>query len=315
MASTRAAPPQMAGDWFITDGGIETDLMFHEGFDLPHFAAFVLLDDPKGQAALRAYFRQYIVLARDHRVGAVLDTPTWRASSDWGELLGYSRERLAEVNRRGVELIEELRSDAPDLVISGCVGPRGDGYWPEARMTAAQAEAYHEPQVRTFAATNADMVTALTLTYPEEAVGIVRVAVAADIPVAVSFTVETDGRLANGQPLLEAIDEVDQQTDAAAAYFMINCAHPTHFAHVLVEGAGSVNRIRGLRANASSKSHAELDESDELDEGDPLDLARRYGELTARLPHLTVLGGCCGTDRRHIAAICAARSGWSNRDG
>jgi S-methylmethionine-dependent homocysteine/selenocysteine methylase len=300
--------PQLSGPRFITDGGIETDLIFHHGLDLPHFAAFVLLDDPDGERALRAYYAQYIALADEHGMGLVLDTPTWRASEEWGALLGYSPDALVDVNRRAVALLEDLRSDAPSVVVSGCVGPRADGYDPADHMTAAAAEAYHAAQIRTFAATTADMVTALTLTHTEEAVGIVRAAAAAGIPIAVSFTVETDGHLASGRPLLEAIEQVDADTEGAAAYFMVNCAHPTHFAHVLLEGGAAVTRIRGLRANASSRSHAELDESDELDEGDPLDLAERYRELSARLPQLTVLGGCCGTDRRHIAAICDAQA-------
>jgi S-methylmethionine-dependent homocysteine/selenocysteine methylase len=304
MATVHAPLPQLAGEQFITDGGIETDLIFRRGFNLPYFSAFVLLDDIRGRRELRDYYGQYIALACEHRVGVVLDTPTWRASSDWGELLGYSRERLADVNRRAVALLDELRAESPAVVISGCVGPRGDGYQPERLMNAAQAEAYHAPQIQTFADTSADMVTALTLSDPEEAIGIVRAAMKAGIPVAISFTVETDGRLPNRQPLREAIEAVDLQTDAATAYFMINCAHPTHFASVLLDGDAAVKRIRGLRANASTKSHAELDESDELDDGDPIDLAHRYRELTARLPHLAVLGGCCGTDARHIEAIC-----------
>jgi len=303
---TRRSLPQLGEQPFITDGGIETDLIFHHGFELPHFAAFVLLDDPVGERALRAYYRQYLTLARDEGVGLVLDTPTWRASEDWGALLGYSAAALADVNRRAVALLEDLRSDAPAVVISGCVGPRGDGDDPADEMTAAAAEAYHAPQIRSLAATTADMVTALTLTRAEEAIGIVRAAVAADVPIAVSFTVETDGRLASGRSLLEAIEEVDAETERAAAYFMVNCAHPTHFAQVLLGGGASVERVRGLRANASSRSHAELDESDELDEGDPLELAQHYRALRGRLPQLTVLGGCCGTDRRHVAAICAA---------
>ena len=303
---TRRSLPQLGEQPFITDGGIETDLIFHHGFELPHFAAFVLLDDPVGERALSAYYRQYLTLARDEGVGLVLDTPTWRASEDWGALLGYSAAALADVNRRAVALLEDLRSDAPAVVISGCVGPRGDGDDPADEMTAAAAEAYHAPQIRSLAATTADMVTALTLTRAEEAIGIVRAAVAADVPIAVSFTVETDGRLASGRSLLEAIEEVDAATERAAAYFMVNCAHPTHFAQVLLGGGASVERVRGLRANASSRSHAELDESDELDEGDPLELAQHYRALRGRLPQLTVLGGCCGTDRRHVAAICAA---------
>jgi homocysteine S-methyltransferase len=130
----------------------------------------------------------------------------------------------------------------------------------------------------------------------------------ADIPAAVSFTVETDGRLPTGQPLHEAIDQVDAETSSGAAYFMVNCAHPTHFADALEYDGAWRQRLVGLRANASSKSHAELDESTELDEGDPQDLGARHAALRDRLPNVTVLGGCCGTDARHVAAICAA---WS----
>jgi S-methylmethionine-dependent homocysteine/selenocysteine methylase len=284
----------------ITDGGMETTLIFKQGLDLPHFAAFVLMDEPEGLEALRAYYRTYIEIAQKHGVGIVLDTPTWRANADWGEKLGYGAEALADVNRRAVELLEELRT--PAVEISGCVGPRGDGYQVGTEMTAEEAERYHAPQVETFAETSANLVSALTLTYAAEAIGIVLAA--RDVPIVISFTVETDGRLPSGQALGEAIEEVDRATDGAAAYFMVNCAHPTHFVEVL-EGPW-LERLQGVRANASQKSHAELDEAEELDEGDPAELAERYRELRERLPRLSVVGGCCGTNHRHIEAVCAA---------
>jgi homocysteine S-methyltransferase len=252
---------------------------------------------------LRAYYRTYIEIARARRVEIILDTPTWRANRDWGERLGYTPDALADVNRRGVALLEELRS--PSVVVSGCIGPRGDGYRVDTEMSAEEAKSYHAPQVEVFAATSPDLVSALTLTYSGEAIGIVRAAKAAGTPVVISFTVETDGRLPSGQPLGEAIQQVDDETDAAAAYFMVNCAHPTHFAGALEE-APWVERLRGIRANASKKSHAELDVAEELDEGDPAELAAAYRELQGRLPSLGVVGGCCGTDHRHIEAICAA---------
>ena len=286
----------------ITDGGMETTLIFHEGLDLPDFASFVLLENEAGREALRAYYRRYIEIARFRGVEIILDTPTWRANRDWGERLGYSPEALSDVNRRAVELLEELRSR--EVVVSGCVGPRGDGYEVGAAMSAGEAESYHAPQVETFAGTSADLVSALTLTYADEAIGIVRAASAAEVPVVISFTVETDGRLPTGQALGDAIEQVDTETGAAAAYFMVNCAHPTHFAEAL-EGEW-LERLRGVRANASKKSHAELDEAEELDEGDPAELAERYRELRERLPRLSVVGGCCGTDHRHIDAICVA---------
>jgi S-methylmethionine-dependent homocysteine/selenocysteine methylase len=309
--SARATLPQLSGRTFITDGGMETDLIFHKGLKLPEFASFVLLDDEPGREALRDYFRPYIEIARQRGVGIVLDTPTWRANPDWGARLGYSAEALADVNRRGVDLLEELRAETggnPTLVISGCLGPRGDGYRADLLMTAPEAQRYHALQIETFAHTTADLITALTLNYAEEAVGIVRAAEAAALAAVISFTVETDGRLPSGQPLREAIEQVDAETNATAAYFMINCAHPTHFVHTLEDGEPWQDRIRGLRANASAKSHAELDEAEQLDEGNP-ELAEQYRALAPRLRNLSVVGGCCGTDHRHIGAICSA---WAN---
>jgi homocysteine S-methyltransferase len=299
--------PQLAGGrLFVTDGGLETDLIFNRGFDLPCFAVFPLLDDAVGMRALHDYFDGYIAIARDRGAGLVLDTPTWRANRDWGERLGYDGPRLAEVNRRAVGLAAELRDasglDAP-VVINGTIGPRGDGYVPGEVMSGVEAEDYHGEQIATFAGTEADMVTAVTLNYAEEAIGVARAAAANGLPVVISFTVETDGRLATGQSLGEAIVQVDEATGGAPAYYMVNCAHPSHFADVL-DGPWT-RRIAGVRSNASRMSHAELDEADELDSGDPEELAAGYAQLRERLPALTVLGGCCGTDHRHVSAVCS----------
>jgi len=296
--------PQLGDDLFLTDGGMETWLVHERGFELPQFAAFTLLDDPEGVDALHAYFAPYVDLARANDVGLVIDAPTWRASSHWGDLLGYDAARLDEVNRRAVALVDEVRKDAPDLriVVGGCVGPCDDAYAPGEQIDAAEAEAYHRPQIETFAGTPADFVNALTLTYSAEAVGIARAANAVGLPVAISFTVETDGRLPGGETLGDAIAAVDGS--ARVDYFMVNCAHPTHFAGALADG-GWRDRVWGIRANASARSHAELDEAEELDSGDPDELASHYPALRERLPNLRVAGGCCGTDDRHIAAICA----------
>jgi S-methylmethionine-dependent homocysteine/selenocysteine methylase len=302
--SLRERLPQLGGGPFITDGGLETVLIFEYGLELPDFAAFVLLDDQDGREALRSYYESYLAIARERGAGLVLDIPTWRANADWGERLGYSAEAVADVNRRAVAFLEELRDEHDvELVISGCIGPRGDGYQVGAAMTFDEAEAYHAAQVSTFAATTADLVTALTMTYADEAAGIVRAADKAGIPSVISFTLETDGRLPSGQSLRDAVAEVDKQTNGAAAYYMVNCAHPTHFEHVLADGG--LERVRGLRANASVKSHAELDEAEELDQGDPRELAQQYRSLRVLWPHLTVVGGCCGTDHRHVDEICA----------
>jgi S-methylmethionine-dependent homocysteine/selenocysteine methylase len=307
----RLSLPQLSGTGlFVTDGGLETELIFRDGLDLPYFAAFPLLDDPETRAQLRRYYDSYLAIAREHDAGFVIETPTWRANPDWARQLGYSSEHLDALNRDAVVLAEEVRvvavADGVTAVVSGCVGPRGDGYDPEHAMTPAEAERYHAEQIGTFAATTADQVTAMTLTDVDEAIGIVRAAVAAGIPAAISFTVETDGRLPSGQPLHEAIEQVDTETGSGAAYFMVNCAHPTHFVDALTADGAWRRRLIGLRANASMKSHAELDEATQLDEGDPVDLGARHAALRDGLSSVTVLGGCCGTDARHVAAIVSA---------
>jgi homocysteine S-methyltransferase len=289
----------------LTDAGLETVLVFEEGIELPHFAAFPLVDSDDGRAALERYYEPFLELAQDRGVPLVLSTPTWRANADWGRLLGYEADRLAAVNRRAVELLATMSAGRDDVVIEGCIGPRSDAYHPTLLMDAQEAETYHSAQLRTFADTGCTQAAALTLTYVDEAVGIVRAATTAALPVQIAFTVETDGRLPSGDSIEEAILAVDDATDGGAASFMINCAHPTHFADALPEGE-SRTRIRGLRANASMSSHAELDEAEELDSGDPADLAERYVALRRDLPALEVVGGCCGTDIRHVTAICDA---------
>jgi S-methylmethionine-dependent homocysteine/selenocysteine methylase len=299
--------PQLEGGVFLTEAGLETDLVFLHGIDLPCFASFPLLDDLAGRSTLYRYYERFLAIARRDGTGVVFETPTWRASADWGAQLGYDTAALDRVNRHAVALLRELGRQHPDVtqVVSGNLGPRGDGYVATDLMTAAEAARYHAPQIRSLTEAGADMVAVLTLTYVAEAVGIVRAAVEAEVPVAVSFTVETDGRLPDGTPLAAAITATDEATDGAAAYHMVNCAHPGHFAH-LFDGPGPWHRVRAVRANASTLSHAQLDEATELDRGDPDDLADRYAELRRLLPELAVVGGCCGTDLAHIDAISAA---------
>jgi homocysteine S-methyltransferase len=311
----RQHPPRPGEGPYLTDSGLETELVFLDGIDLPEFAAYPLLATDDGLERLRRYYTGFARLARAHGYGLVLETPTWRASSRWGQALGHAPGELADLNRRAVALLEEVAAaDGPErTVISGQLGPHGDGYDPAERLTEAEARAYHAPQLEAFAQAGADMAGALTITTPAEATGIVRAAQDAGLPVAIGFTVETDGRLPDGTALGRAIDAVDAATDAAAAYFVVNCAHPTHLEPAIDGGDGGWrDRVLGVRPNASTRSHAELDAMTELDAGDPADLARRTIALREHLPRLTVLGGCCGTDLRHVEAIADA---WAARAG
>lgn len=309
MATYRHALPQLGGGLFVTDGGMETTFIFHDGLQLPHFAAFVMLASEEGRDRLRAYYRRYLDIAAKHGAGFIFDTATWRANPDWGAKLGYTPEALHAANVAAVDLLVDLRDrygqPGQAIVIDGTIGPRGDGY-KAGDMEADEAEDYHATQIDSFAASEADMVTALTLNNIEEAVGVARAAAARGMPCAIGFTVETDGRLATGHSLKEAIEATDAATGGTPAYYLINCAHPTHFSDALDPGAGWTRRIGGIRANASRKSHAELDESETLDAGDPADLGMHYRQMLQDMPGIRIVGGCCGTDHRHVAAICEA---------
>jgi len=310
MTTYRSALPQLGEELFLSDGGLETTLIFHEGLDLPHFASFVLISNDDGIEVLQNYYCSYLDIASKSGAGFILESPTWRANADWGARLGYDTAALAYVNRDSIELLERLRERYEDqvgpIVISGNIGPRGDGYVVDSVMSAAEAADYHAEQIGTFASTNADMVCAITLTYVEEAIGVVSAAAAHGMPVAIGFTTETDGRLPSGQALQDAIEEVDAATNEAAAYFMVNCAHTEHFDDALETGANWTARVRGIRANASRLSHAELDNAEELDDGDPGEFGCIYRRLHERLPQLSVFGGCCGTDHRHMDEVSTA---------
>jgi homocysteine S-methyltransferase len=294
----------------LTDAGLETDFVFNRGLDLPHFASITLLGSEEGRSALDDYFRDFLNLAERVGSGFILESATWRASPDWAEPLGLSDQELDDLNRAAVGMLlrlrEEYRAKVPDIVVSGCIGPRGDGYDPGKIMALDEAEAYHLHQAQVLASAGADMLSAITMTNVPEAIGVARAARRVGAPVAISFTVETDGRLPTGDALAEAVSSVDEATGDYPVYFMINCAHPTHFSASLDEDAEWTARIRGVRANASRCSHAELDAMTELDTGDPADLAGLHRDLRERFPNINVLGGCCGTDLRHVTAIAEA---------
>ena len=300
--------PHQTSRQFITDGGMETYMIFDRGVELPEFASFPLIDTDAGRTELRAYFEPYLAVAREHEAGFILETPTWRASLDWGRKLGYDADALARVNTDSARFVRAIgeASGLDEWIVSGAMGPRGDGYVVTDVMTVDESAAYHRPQIVALVAGGVDLVSPMTLTYADEAIGLAIAAQDVGIPAAIAFTLETDGLLPDGSQLGDAIEAVDAAAPGSVAYFMINCAHPTHFAETLPAAAPWLHRIKGIRANASTRSHMELDEATELDPGDPHDLSVRYRDLQRKLPELSVFGGCCGTDSRHVAAIGAA---------
>ncbi len=311
MALHRTHLPQTEGGLFLAYTGMETDLLFTKGIDLPGFASYPLLETDQGRALLAQYLVDLIEVARRAGAGVILESPTWVANRDRGADIGYAPDILQERNRQSVRLMAGVRETHGDLptVISANVGPRADAYSPSVQMSADDAEGYHGEQIGTLAETDVDLISGYTIAYAQEAIGIVRAAKRFGLPVIIAFTVETDGRLPTGQPLGAAIEAVDAATDGYASYFMINCAHPDHFAKVLSD-APWMNRLKGIVANASRCSHAELDEADVLDDGDPQELGLQLAEIRRAYPDINVLGGCCGTDMRHMACIAqAARQG------
>ena len=291
---------------YLTDGGLETTLIFHDKIDLPCFAAFDLLKDEAGRETLRKYYRRYADLAVESKCGFIFESPTWRASRDWGAELGYSADRIAAFNREAIEMMNSIRKDYENaespMVVSGNIGPRGDGYVAGQQMTIDESRQYHQHQADALVDAGADLITAITIPYVNEAIGIVKAAQHRGCPTVIGFTTETDGRLPSGMTLENAIQAVDEASDYGPAYYMVNCAHFDHFSTSLADNANWTQRIRGIRANASRMSHAELDESENLDDGDPQEFGHLCHQLHKRLPNLFVFGGCCGTDHRHVDA-------------
>lgn len=310
MAKYRNQLPQLSGAFFGTEGSLETVLMFENGIELPYFAAFHVLKDEAGCETIRDYLHSFCKIARKYNIGFIFESATWRANPDWMRKLGYTDQDLINVNCKAIELLstvrDEYETDTTPIVISGCVGPRGDGYNPTVVMSPEEAQSYHATQIDVFSKTKADMVAAMTLTYPEEAIGIARAARAAGIPVAIGFTLETNGKLPTGQSLKEAIELVDEATQCTPIYYLVNCVYPSHLERALIPDGAWIDRIHCLKGNSSKKSHAELNEAKELDQGDPVEFGEDNRALLYKLKNLNIIGGCCGTNGRHFEKVCEA---------
>lgn len=298
--------PQMNGGIFLTDAGLETDLIFNKDIEIREFAAHTLLPEEKGRAALEGYLKGFLELAKKSDTGFILDSQTWKAHMHWADDLGATEGDLQSANQEAIDFITSLRDEFSDntkpIVLNGVVGPKGDAYAPDQLLSVDESREYHAQQLTWLAKTEVDMVTALTFTQADEATGFVLAAKDVSLPCVVSFTVETDGNLPTGQSIAAAIEQVDSDSDSYAAYFMINCAHPDHFSHLLGDESWA-RRIKGIRCNASRLSHAELDECEVLDDGNPQELGEQYRQIKQTMPWLNIFGGCCGSDLRHVTEI------------
>ena len=312
-------PPRLDNKFYLTEGGSETEIMYKWGFELPEFEMYPLLDNPQADEIIRNMFRRYFEVAAQHDTGMLLNGHDYRASPDWGAKLGYSPEALRNMQHRVIDFLDGMRAEYADRVsdvyIAACIGPRGDAYGSGGEITADEAEDYHSVQLKNLDGTAADMAVAATFNNVPEAIGVIRAANGAGRPIGVSLTLTPEGRLRSGPGLGEAIETIDEATDGGAAWFGTNCSHPLEFEPALAEQGPWLDRLRYIRPNAARMDKIALCSLGHLEDGDPVELGGQMGEVARRLPRADIIGGCCGTDERHLSEIArnvnAARGGES----
>ncbi|HSP29842.1 MAG TPA: homocysteine S-methyltransferase family protein [Ilumatobacteraceae bacterium] len=300
-------PQQRPGVRYLAEGGQETEILYKYGFDLPHFAMLPLLDDPRAMAELGGMYERYLDTAATHGFGALMGGFDYRASPDWAALLGYSPAALEELQLRAIAFLRDTATpyldQLPAVLFAGIVGPRGDAYTLDQRMTAEQAQDYHSTQIATLALAKVDLVEAMTFNSVPEAVGVARAAADAGLPASISFTLDSNHRLHSGPTLRDAVESVDAECgDARPAFYGINCSHPLEFLPAIEPGSW-FERVRCLRPNAAMMDKIALCTLGHLESGDPVDLGRRMGEIAQQHPHIDIWGGCCGTWETHLDEI------------
>ncbi len=299
-------PEQQAGRYFITEGGIETEIMYKWGFEMPHFAMFPLLDNPQAAAAIKGMYRRYLDVVAKYKQSALIGGFDYRASPDWGNLLGYSASALRDANLQSIQFLrdvaEEYKSDIDQALFSGCVGPRGDAYQTKNTMDRYQAAEYHAIQLETLKLANVDLAWALTFGDPEEAIGVCMAAESLDIPLAVSFSLDSSHHLNTGGSFSKAVEYVDEQTNNFPEFYSLNCSHPDEFNPAIKQGKW-INRVRCFRPNATKMDKISLCKLGHLEEGDPVELGYQMSDLHSRFPHIDIWGGCCGTCDTHLEQI------------
>lgn len=300
-------PPRLEGKFYLTEGGTETEILYKWGFELPEFAMFPLLDNPKADQVIRDIYRRYFDAAEKHQTGLLILGHDYRASPDWGAKLGYTTEGLADMQRRTIEFLDDVRREyvgrVSDVYIAGCIGPRGDAYGTGGDISEEEAEEYHSVQLTTLKSTQADMAIAVTFNNVPEAVGVIRAAHRIGIPIGVSLTLTTEGVLRSGPTLREAIEVIEEKTNGSAAWYGTNCSHPLEFASALADEGPWLERLRYIRPNAVKMEKVALCKLGHLEDGDPVELGEQMGEVASKFPSADILGGCCGTDERHLGEI------------
>lgn len=306
MTDQKSFPLQQEGRFYLTEGGTETELMYKYGFELPQFAMFPLLGNPRAVSKMREMFRSYLEVAAKHKICALMGGLDYRASPDWGELLGYSPEGLAEANLRSIEFLKEIAgeyaSEIPEILIQGLIGPRGDAYVRNETITENEAEDYHSVQLETLKKADVDLALAITFNNVPESVGVARAAAKVGVPLAISLTLDITSKLNSGPSLSEAITTIDKETNQYPEFYSINCSHPLEY-EPAIEPGDWVNRVRGVRPNASRTDKMALCQIGHLEEGDPMELGELCGDLARRYPHMDIWGGCCGTWSSHLDEI------------
>ena len=310
-------PPRLENKIYLTEGGTETEILYKWGYELPEFAMFPLLDNAEADQCIRGIYRRYFDVAEAFETGLVILGHDYRASPDWARKLGYSLDGLAEMQHRTIDFLADMRSEykgrVSDVYISGCIGPRGDAYGTGAEISESEAEDYHSVQLSTLRETDADMAIAATFNNIPEAIGVVRAAKNIGVPLGVSLTLTTESRLRSGPTLKQAVETIDEQTDGAAAWFGTNCSHPLEFEPAISETGVWTERLRYIRPNASRMEKIALCKLGHLEDGNPIELGQQMGDVAQRFPKMDILGGCCGTDERHLGEI--AKNVNSVRDG
>lgn len=272
-----------------------------------HVVNSALIYDKSGRAALEAIYRQYLDIGQRYQLPLLLSTPTWRAG----------RERIAaaglagrDVNGDNSRFLAELRDSYGDyarqVAICGLMSCRGDAYKPAEAMSANAAGDFHSWQANALAAAGVDFLLAATLPALSEAIGLARAQAATGLPYLISFVARPEGTLLDGTPLDTAIATIDVAITPRPLAYLINCTHASIFRSALLNERNSSPLVRariiGLLANTAALSPDELDESAELVEEAPEVFGNSVAALRDEL-NMKVLGGCCGTDERHIDCL------------